>query len=231
MKLKRKIALFDVDDTLYKGGIIFDLMESEIKNNLLEKKYAENVNKNFSLYKKGELDYEEVAKSAVEIWAEGLKGQSYVQVLKNAKEFIVNDLYNFYSFTKPLLALFKNTHDRIIVTNEPQFVAELISNLFDFTGYNSTEFEVKDGKIIGKVSHYNSTQSDKRKSIQEIFTNYSRNDSFAFGDSIGDVGMFEEVSYPICVNANQKLQELAKKNGWKLANSSNVIEVTSKLLS
>jgi len=230
MKLKRKVALFDVDDTIYKGGIIYPLMESEMQEDLLDKKILEKAYLNKSSYQKGEISYKEFSRKGVMIWAQGLKGQSYAEVLRHAKEFIAKDIHNFYSFTKPLLALLKKSHDTIIITNEPQFVAQPISGLFNFTGYNSTEFETKDGKITGKVSRYNSTQSDKKKSIQEIFKKYNRKDSFAFGDSIGDAGMFEEVNYPICVNAGQKLQEVANKNGWKLTDPNNVIEIISKLL-
>ncbi len=77
-----------------------------------------------------------------------------------------------------------------MITNEPQFVAQPILNMFEFTNYVSTIFEVKGDKFTGNISRFNSTKENKKASITEVFTKYSHVKSFAFGDSIGDVGMF-----------------------------------------
>ncbi len=107
MKIKDNVALFDIDDTIYNGGIIFPLMESEVENGLLDKKYVDEVYKYKALYQKGELRYEELSQKVVIAWAEGLKGKSYIEVAQNAEKFILQDQANFYSFTSELLSLLK----------------------------------------------------------------------------------------------------------------------------
>ena len=231
MKPKNNIALFDIDDTLYKGGIIYPLMESEVKADLLDKELLIEAYVNRSLYQKGKLQYEEFSRKGVMIWAKGLKDKSYDEIVQHTKEFIKIDQQNFYSFTKPLLNLLEKSYDRIIITNEPQFVAEQVRTLLHFTNCVSTMFEVRSSRFTGKVSRFNSTQIDKKKSLQEVFAKYSHNRSFAFGDSIGDVGMFEEVEYPICVNASEKLQKIALKSNWRLVNPNNILEITQNILS
>ena len=84
--------------------------------------------------------------------------------------------------------------------------------------------------FTGKVTRFNSTQEDKKKSLREVFLTHNHNQSFAFGDSIGDIGMFKEVEYPICVNASDKLREIALKNKWILSDKNNILKITSKLL-
>ncbi len=228
--VQNKIALFDIDDTIYKGGVIFPLLDQEQKDNFIKKKYVAKINDNFVLYKKGVLDYEEVAREAVELWAEGLKNQKISEVAEHAKQFIMNDLSSFYQFLKPLIVLLKPTHNLYIVTNEPQFVSQPISNFFSFTDYSSTEFELLNGKLTGKVSYYNSSKHDKKKSIEKIFERYNKKGSLAFGDSLGDVGMFEEVEYPICINASSKLLSIAKEKKWRVVTESNILEEVSKLV-
>lgn len=231
MKSKNNVALFDIDNTLYKGGLIYPLMDSELKDGLLNKKIIDKAYENRSSYQKGELKYEEFSRKGVTIWADGLKGQSYNDIVRHTEEFIKRDHRNFYSFTKPLLTLLERTHDRIIITNEPQFVAGQIQKQFNFTNFVSTIFEVKNGIFTGNISRFNSTQIDKKKSLQEVFTKYSRDRTFAFGDSVGDIGMFEEVEFPICVNASEKLRYIALKNNWRLTNPDNILEVIHKILS
>lgn len=225
-----KVALFDIDDTLYKGGIIYPLMDSEAKDGLLDKKILDKAYENRSLYQKGKLQYEEFSRKGVMIWAEGLKNRHYDEIAHHAEKFIKSDHHNFYSFTKPLLSLLERTHDRFIITNEPQFVAEHVLKLLNFTGYVSTIFEVGDGIFTGNISLFNSTQTDKGKSIHKVFTNYSHEQSFAFGDSIGDIGMFEKVEYPICVNVGEKLRAVAIENRWRVTDPDNILSLVDKIL-
>lgn len=230
MTPKNRVALFDIDDTIYQGGIIFPLMESEVKDGLLEKKFVDEVYSQRELHKKGLLAYEELSTKVVEVWAEGLKGQSYEEVSRHAEKFVQNDLAQFYAFAKPLLNLLKETHDEVIITNEPQFVTEPISRIFKFNNFVSTIFEVQEGKLTGKVSRFNSRQVDKKRSIHEVFESYTHEESFAFGDSVGDIGMFEEVTYPICVNASQQLLEIAHSKGWTTTTPDTILETTEKIL-
>lgn len=230
MKIKNKVALFDIDDTIYNGGLIYRLMEAEVLDGLLDKKYIEEVYMYKAMGEKGEIEYEDQARKVVIAWAAGFKGVAYEKVAQHAQEFISRDLTHFYPFSKPLLSLLEKTHDRIIISNEPQFVGEGILKLLDFNDSNCTTFEIKDGVLTGNVSRFNSTQTDKKKSVREILANYEYTDSFAFGDSVGDIGMLEEVENPICINASKKLIDIARNKGWVIAQQNTVLELTSEIL-
>ena len=226
-----KVAFFDVDGTIYRGNIIEALMDSEVEDKLLGNEFADEVHNLHDLLKNNKITYDEASRKVAISWTKGLQGKNYNLVVKNAERFIKKNINNFYFFLKPLLTMLKNTHDTIICTNEPQFVAEQISKTFGFTNSISTIFEVKKESFTGKVFKFNSTQLDKKNSVKEIIKNYSKNLSLAFGDSIGDLGMLEEAENPICVNASPNLQKIATNRNWKLSYPENVFNLTSEIIS
>ena len=230
MKMLNKIALFDIDDTIYNGGLIYRLMEAEVRDGLLDKKYIDEVYMYKAMGEKGEIEYEDQARKVVIAWTAGFKDKEYEKVAQHALEFISADLFHFYSFSKPLLSLLEKTHDRIIISNEPQFVGEAILNILNFNESNCTTFETKDGILTGNVSRFNSTQVDKKKSVRDILAHYEYNGSFAFGDSVGDIGMLEEVENPICINSSKKLIDIASKKGWVIAEQNNILGITLDIL-
>lgn len=230
-KEHEKVAFFDVDGTIFRGNIIEPLMNSEVKDRLLGKQFADEVHNLHDLLKNNKITYDEASRKVVINWAGGLQGGNYNLIARHTEKFIKKNIDNFYFFLKPLLTMIKNSHDTIICTNEPQFVAEQISKIFGFTNFISTVFEVKNESFTGKVFKFNSTQLDKKNSVNKIITNYKRNLSLAFGDSIGDLGMLDEVKNPICVSASLKLQQIALKKGWKLTLPENILNQTSEILS
>lgn len=163
MKINNKVALFDIDDTIYNGGLIYRLMEAEVRDGLLDKKYIDEVYKYKAMGEKGEIEYEDQARRVVIAWATGFKDVPYEKVVQHAQDFTSHDHLHFYSFSKPLLSLLEKTHDRIIISNEPQFVGEGILKILNFNDSNCTTFEIKDGIFTGNVSRFNSTQTDKKK--------------------------------------------------------------------
>lgn len=163
-------------------------------------------------------------------WALGLKDKSSTAVAKHSDEFLRLDSHNFYPFTTKLLSLLENEYDTVVITNEPQFVAESVMKLFPFTKCISTIFQTQNNIFTGEVSRFNSTKADKKTSVHEIFADYTRDQSLAFGDSIGDIGMFEEVEFPICVNASEDLKDTALERKWTVTNPDNIIDVVSKIL-
>src|SRR5438552_17958253 len=114
MQNKRKIALFDIDGTIYNGATIFPLLNLQLQEKFVSQETVDNINAHRELYKKGKYDYEEYAQILVTAWAAGLQDQSSVEVAHKARLFLLSDSKNFYPFIKPLLALFKNSYDTFI---------------------------------------------------------------------------------------------------------------------
>jgi len=70
------------------------------------------------------------------------------------------------------------------------------------------------GNIVGTIYH----QENKAAVVREIAARdgLSLQDCYAFGDSLNDRPMLEQVGHPVAVNPGGKLQQIARKRGWQI---------------
>lgn len=220
---ERKIALYDIDKTSYQGFLVLDLCEYQFRKGILPEKNLLNIKRDIDLYAAGKLTYENMAQNVLAYWAEGLRGKDVDQIAKETKEFFQTEGNKFIPFVQESIDLFRPTHDTFFVTAEPQFVAKEVARIHQATDYLSTIFEINDGKFTGRVSSSLAERGDKKKSVDQIMQTYAKEQSFAFGDSDGDIEMLEGVEYPICVNPNDALSKKAAEKGWKTKKPEEVV--------
>jgi phosphoserine phosphatase len=229
---ERKIALYDIDKTSYRGLLIKDFVKYQVLTGTLDQKVADKITNEEDLYLKGK-PYEEMAQDMLIHWAGGLKGKKNSIIESEANKFFKTpDGNKFFLFVQESINLLRPTHDTYFVTAEPQFVADEVSKIHQATKSASTIFEItKDGLFTGKIAISLAKRQDKGNKAKELIRNHLYEQSFAFGDSDGDIEMLEGVEYPICVNPNDKLVEKAIEKKWEIKKPEEVVLfVRSKLL-
>jgi len=223
---KRKLALFDIDKTIYDGYIIFSLADYQFKRKIIDKNCLESLYKDLYLYKDKKIDYETTVENLNLHWAIGLKDLSYKLILDIAKNFFtLEEENNFFPFVKDLISLFKSTHDIYFITGELQFIARAASELFSVTSFISSELEVKDGVVTGKINKSLAKRQEKKMAISYLLNKHDSKNSFAFGDSEGDIEMLNSVEFPICINPTEELKEIAKAKKWYIVNTENILDI------
>ncbi|HEX6258306.1 MAG TPA: HAD-IB family phosphatase [Candidatus Saccharimonadales bacterium] len=227
--MRKPIALFDIDNTIYDGFSYFALLQKHVDEKLIQPAVLDNALKSMQAYKIGQKDYETVIVELLDIYALGLQGASYQDVLRSTQEFYANST-KFFEFVRPVMAQFRSSHDLRLVTGEPQFVAEAVASVFDVGAYSSSEYELSQGVFTGKVARYLASRDEKLDAIKHFINGYETESSFAFGDSEGDIEMLRSVRYAICLNATEGLQKVAKKEGWQLPTLNEVEPLVAQLL-
>lgn len=226
---KRKIALFDIDGTIYKGSIIFQLTKYQLKEKTISESVQDNFHKNLQLYQEKRVNYGNFANNLVAHWAKGLKGISYIAVLEQTKCFFKNKGNNFFPFFKRIVALLEKTHDIYFVTGEPKFVAQVVAGLYKITGFLSSELEIENGVFTGNIKKFLAKREEKQIAIKELLATHHLKQSFAFGNAEGDIGMLNLVEFPICINPTSGLREKAIKENWQITKPKNVEKIVSSL--
>ncbi len=223
-----KYAFIDIDGTIYNGYTIKDLAISQAEKGLLS---HDSINELFTLYelfKSGHVPYETVANSALEAWGMGLEGQS-VKTIEEHTRNIFTQKNSLFPFAQELVKVLneKGFHT-MIVTGEPQFIGSFFADYVGTRSYISSEYEVVDSNFTGKTLVSLGTSNGKREALQKLGNQFSG--STAFGDSEGDISMFELVDFPFCVNPSAGLLEKAKSNKWNVVTEVNIIEEVQKIL-
>lgn len=224
----KSIALFDIDNTMYEGFSYFELLEKQVDEGLIDKQVFDNAKASMQKYKSKLQDYETTIVELLDVYAAGLKAKSYDDVLISTKEFYRKSK-KFFSYTQPTIEELQNSHDIALVTGEPQFIAEAVAELFGLKSYYCTEYDVKAGKFTGKVKSYLASRHEKHDAIKHLMQGHGSKNSFAFGDSEGDIEMLRAVEYPICLNCTDGLRDVAEKERWYTPSMQEVTELVKEL--
>jgi HAD superfamily phosphoserine phosphatase-like hydrolase len=211
---ERKLSLFDIDRTVYDGFLIFPLAEQQSLDGIIASKTPLGMNRVLEIYRQGMKTYEVMAEETLQIWASGLKGKEVGTVFRHAERYLQVNQQKYYPYVEKVIALLRETHDIFFVTAGPQFTAIPTSRRYVDTKYISTIFEIEEDRFTGKITRSLANSSNKQQSISEISTSHDTRQSFAFGDSEGDIDMLAAAEYAICVNPTEGLQTVANEKGW-----------------
>jgi phosphoserine phosphatase len=210
----KKLALFDIDNTLYRGYSIIDIAAAQAKANILTSNAQQEIERLVGEYKAGSREYEPTVRKLVTVWARGLEGQS-----KEATDRVSLEVFRkpdaFFGFVPELLRRLRKTHAVFLVTANP-FAAESFHHLFEIDGYETAHFPTEAGVFTGELDMALADRSEKLAAIKDLIRTYGQTGSLGFGDSEGDIGMLEAVETAFCINASAGLEKHAKKKGWLL---------------
>lgn len=234
--VERSCALFDIDNTIYQGYLIFDLAQAQVEAKLLPERSLDQLHKDTELYSSGQIAYETYAEQAMTHWAQGLVGNpdTYKRVMTHTQEYLRNNREKFFNFFEVLTRRLADTHDLYLVTAEPGFVCQVIRSMFPITGFAASKFSVSRGSFTG-MARVLATSQDKAMAINLILASHNVDNSIAFGDSSSDVDMLERAAYKICVDhPRSTLRDIALERGpgrgWFVVQPESVIEQVSDLL-
>lgn len=224
----RSIAFFDIDNTMYEGFSYFGLLEKQVAEDLIEQRVLTDAKTSMQKYKTNLQDYETTVVELIDIYAAGLKGIAYDAILESTKQFYRTS-NKFFSYVGPTIKELRSSHDIAIVTGEPQFVAQAVGELFNTDTYYSTEFEVVDKVFTGAVTSYLASRHEKHNAIKHLMQGHGAKNSFAFGDSEGDIEMLGAVEHAVCLNATDGLRAAAKEKGWHMPDVDQVAQLVAGL--
>ncbi|MEI7579197.1 MAG: haloacid dehalogenase-like hydrolase [bacterium] len=226
----KKLALIDIDKTIYNGYTIFDLAEKQFADKILSKECIHKLFSDLDNYKNQAISYESFVKMLNDHWLEGLKGKSYSKIWDYADQYFKSHQFKFFSFVSELFQVLADTHDCYLITGEMQFVAEPIAKLLNTKGFRATTLAVKEDLITGQVLNYLASRAEKKIAIIELVDQYDKAGSIALGDSAGDIEMLAAVEQAFCINAAPELREVGLQKGWSFVNENSILESVYRYL-
>lgn len=220
---KRKIALVDIDKTIFDGYILFPLIKSLAETGVMSPAKAVKVDDLYLDYKEKKIDYETFARLVLIEWALGLKGVHISTVEGQTRDLVNEQLQHFFPFVNELFESLRPSHNIYFTTGEPQFVAEAVNKIFSVDGYLSTEFEVDNEIFTGGIQAFLASKNDKQLAVSKLGSSHNFSNSFAFGDSEADIEMLESVEHAFPINPSPGLREVATIKGWEIVTPDTIV--------
>ncbi len=216
----KRVAFFDVDNTLMRGSSLFFLSKGMYQRGFFTKKDISNfVMANLRYRLSGVENKEEIAKiqgAACEFF------RGHEAAVSEKMGIEVYDEYVSPALWQGTIEIANNhlDHDEEVwlVTATPKDLADLIAKRLGFTGALGTVAEVKDGvytgKLIGQLLHGPNKAIAVRLLAEQQGIDLAN--SYAYSDSHHDIPLLEAVGNPRAINPDTLLQIHAIKAHWPI---------------
>lgn len=219
MEEKRRVAVFDVDGTIFRSSLLIQTVNRLIEKGVFPPQMRAVYEREYERWLNREGDYQEYIDAVVRAFVGHLKGVHYSALADAAEELVDEQWKRTYRYTRDLLAdLKKRGYFLLAVSHSPKTVLDKFCPKLGFDKtygliYDIGPEECFTGEVVDPHLILNKAAIVRRAVEKEHLTLAH---SIGVGDTESDIPFLELVAKPICFNPNQKLYRYAKREGWKV---------------
>lgn len=216
---KKKLAIFDIDGTIFRSSLLIELVEEMIEVGLFPAKARREYEKEHILWLDRKADYEGYIMAVIKVFMKYLKGVNYKEFLKIGEKVVDDKKDRTYVYTRDLVAdLKKRGYFLLAVSQSPKGILDKFCKRLGFDKVYGRIYELgpQDG-FTGKTTaeHIIANKANIVKRVLEK-ENVTLEGSIGVGDTEGDITFLEMVDRAICFNPNEKLLRYAKLHDWDI---------------
>ena len=215
----RPFAVFDIDGTVIRWQLYHGMADELARSGNLDPKEFQKVRAARMLWKKRtrETSFEEYEQALVALVDKAITGIS-VEALATACHTVMDEYKDqVYTYTRDLIRDLQAQNYLLFAISASQAaIVGLIAGYYGFDDFGGSEYEVKDGYFTGHKELL--VSQAKPEFLKRLVAKHGAGwqDSYAVGDSDGDIPMLESVEQPIAFNPTKKLFQHARAQGWKI---------------
>ena len=216
--MKTKLAVFDIDGTIFRSSLIIELVNLLVKKGVFPKGLNEEIEEEYIAWANRQGSFDNYISKIVEVYIKYIKGTNESAVKNAAKEIINYQKNKVYIFTRELIKkLKKENYYLLAISGAPEIIVSEFANALEFDKYYGARYEVINKKFSGRI--INDTAWNKHEILSQFIKNNNKFDlkeAVGVGDSEIDITFLELVGNPIAFNPDFKLATYAKKKKWKI---------------
>lgn len=218
-KNQRKVAVFDIDGTIFRSSLLIEITEALIQAKLFSPKIRRVYEKQHKRWLERNGTYKIYINAVVKAFEKYIKGIKRGDFSKVAKQVIRLQHKQVYRYTRDLVfELKKKNYYIIAISNSPRDIVAPFCKKLGFSKIYGRVYEVgKDKKFTGKILFVDLID-DKAKILKRAVEKEGLilGGSVGVGDTESDIAFLDLVEEPICFNPNKKLYSRARRSGWKV---------------
>lgn len=207
--MARIAAFFDIDGTIYREGLITEVFKKIMRYELVEgEKWYNEVRPAFSNWDKRQGDYDTYLQKMVDIYTEAIIGLSKEHIEHIAKKVIDQKGDRVYTFTRERIKWHKEQgHVVIAISGSPMELVREMANKYEMDDFKGTIYMLNaEGRYTGEITPMWDSVS-KEKALLGLKEKYDLDldNSYAYGDTSGDLTMIKYVGNPYAINPTREL--------------------------
>jgi HAD superfamily hydrolase (TIGR01490 family) len=216
--MTKKIAVFDIDGTIFRKNLAFELIDQLAWMNIFDKSVRKTLINLYTRWLDHKGTYEEYRKALVILYAENIKGCKKSDIVEASREVVPFYQFRTYVYTNRLIDKFKKENYNIIaVSGSPVEIVEEYNKYLGFDAVFGSVYETdKNGCYTGRAL-FEPTIHKGHVVKQYVMENkLSLKGSYGIGDTESDAKFLEIVENPIAFNPNSNLRAIAEEKDWKI---------------
>jgi HAD superfamily hydrolase (TIGR01490 family) len=219
MKKTDKIAIFDIDGTIFRKNLHFELINELAWMKVFPVDVRNTLTDLYTGWLEHEGTYEDYRKALVDLYAKHIRGCKRDDVLKASKLVIPFHARRTYIFAERLIKKLKSEgYHMLIISGSPsEIVEEYNAQYLGFDYAFGSVYEVDNhGRYTGEATFEPS--KDKGRLVKQYMYEHSLSfdGSYGIGDTESDISFLKLVEHPIAFNPNQNLRAAAVDGGWRV---------------
>lgn len=209
-------AVFDIDGTLFRWQLYHEMFDELVRRSIVAVDEAEVVHAARAQWRARKLSFEDYERTLIHLMERAIIGVKQLVLDEAAEAIITVGGDTVYRYTIDLLSqLKKQDYTTIAISGSQQELVERFARLYGI--------DIAYGRQYGCVNGIITDTSQKvfgRKGeiLRQIVQEHSLgwDDSYAVGDSGGDIAMLELVTHPVAFNPDKILYDRARREGWPI---------------
>ncbi|MBI2048660.1 MAG: HAD family phosphatase [Parcubacteria group bacterium] len=216
---KRRVAVFDVDGTIFRSSLFIQLTERLIERGHVPEEMRRLYAREQAKWVNREGTYDDYIHAMVRASDQYFKGIYYGD-FRDAAQYVVEAQWkHVYRYTRDLIKELKSKgYYLLAVSHSPKTILDFFCPRLGFNKVYGIIYEIgPEDRLTGRLADehiiFNKATTLKRAVEKENLTLVH---SIGVGDSETDIPFLEMVAKPICFNPSNKLYRHAKRNKWNV---------------
>ena len=223
---KTKLAIFDIDGTVFRSSLLVEGFNALVSSGIFPRSAETEIKKNYVAWLNRKGHYDDYLMQLVRVYYRNLKGKKQSKVEPVIDKVIAHQRDRVYRYTRDMLdTLRKENYFLLAISNSQDAMVIRYAKSFGFDGALGRPIEIVDGIytggcIVDGKSFPIDVKLDKpallKSFLKEKALNANLADSYAFGDSEGDLEILSSVGHPVAFNPSYELAKIAEERDWQI---------------
>lgn len=227
---KGRLAIFDVDGTLFKGNLGIEFLKALMKKGIVSKEISDGILSWYKKYKNNEVDKAVAVDEIYRLFAKGMNGKKETEMKLIAEETWDNVSNKLYPYVRGFVKDIRAEGLKIVLlSGSPIEMVRILGRELKI-GKRETiagRLEIKDGVYTGKIIYYPGSSEEKLKAIDNYSENSHLNIDFhhsaGMGDNERDLRVLKKVGKPFVFEPDSVFKAQAKRAKFPIVNRNNVV--------
>lgn len=215
---KTKLAIFDIDGTIFRSSLMVELMKTLVYHRIFPKAAEKAVDREYFAWANRRGPYQNYIDKVVEVFTKMIAGCKEKDIKKMSARVAQYFRDRKYVYTRDLVEKVRQSHFLLSISGSIYEVVSEYNKYLKFDAVFGTIYELDQKKKVYKSKMLLDGAHQKEKIFCDFLkkNNFDLEHSIGVGDTEYDVAFLNRVGHPIAFNPNANLERIARRKGWKI---------------